>query len=90
MPTQTYRDLSSDGPHPSGVAITPSDLAGLARPTRGIYVGGTGDLRVILADDADDSTPLTFKAVPVGTLLRINVKKVMSTGTTATLLIALF
>lgn len=66
-------------------AITPSDttvLSGL----RGVYVGGAGDVTVI---SGDGGTTVTFKAVPVGTILPISPSKVKATGTTATLLVAL-
>lgn len=68
--------------------ITKSDSAILSPPTRGIYVGGAGDVAVVLWGN-EDSEVVVFKAVPVGTLLPIRVRKVMSTNTTATLLIGL-
>jgi hypothetical protein len=66
-------------------AVTPSDSTVLTG-VRGIYVGGTGDLTVVGGDGA---TTVTFKAVPVGTVLNISPSKVKATGTTATLLVAL-
>ena len=64
--------------------VTPSDTTKLG-DTRGIYVGGAGDVAVTMFD----GTTATFKAVPVGTLLPISVSKVMATNTTATLMLAL-
>lgn len=75
---------------PSGKlrAVTPSDTADLADGiTRAIYVGGAGNVAVI---GADDDTPVTFTAPPVGTKLEIRVRRIMATNTTATLLIAMF
>jgi len=51
----------------------------------GIYIGGAGNLRVIM-ESGDD---VLFTAPPVGTILPIRVTKVMATNTTATLLIGL-
>jgi hypothetical protein len=65
--------------------ITPSDTVVLTG-IRGVYVGGTGDLTVVAGDGV---TTVTFKAVPVGTLLPISPSKVKATATTATLLVGL-
>lgn len=68
-------------------AVTKSDST-IVGPTRAIYVGGTGDVAVIMWGD-NTATAVVFKAVPVGTFLPINVQKVMSTNTTATQMVAL-
>lgn len=70
-------------------AVTPSDSVALPDITRYVYVGGVGDLAVIMADDATQ-TPVTFKAVPVGTVLPIAVSRVMATNTTATNIVAMY
>lgn len=75
------------GPSVHGVAITPNDTTPLTQPTRSLYVGGTGDVTVILSGD---TAAITFKAVPVGTTLNIRAATVKSTGTTATLLLGLW
>lgn len=64
-------------------AITKSDTAPnvFAR----IYVGGTGDVKVV----TENGDTVTFSAVPVGTVLPVRVKQVLSTGTTATNLVGL-
>jgi len=74
------------GPPAHAVAVTKSDTTILS-PTRYIWVGGTGDLAVLLAGD---SVAVTLSAVPAGTMLQICAQKVMSTNTTATLIIALW
>lgn len=68
----------------SAVAITPSDTAG--NSFRAIYVGGAGNVAV---DPESGSGSVTFTAPPVGTIIPIRTKRVLATGTTATLLIGL-
>jgi len=70
---------SIDSPAVDGAAVTPSDTVDLATPTRALYVGGTGDVKV----DMVGGSTLTFAAVQAGTLLAIRVRRVYATGTTA-------
>lgn len=67
-------------------AITPSDSATSDDPTRAIYVGGAGNLRV----DMVSGGTVTFSNLAAGTVLPIQVTRVYATSTTATLLIALY
>lgn len=69
--------------------IVPSDTVDLANATKAIYVGGAGDITVIMAGDGDNGA-VQFKAPPIGTMLNIQARRVMATGTTATLLIAIW
>lgn len=66
-------------------AITTSDTADFANHPRAIYVGTTGDIKVttILGDT------VTFSSVAVG-VLPVQVKRVWSTGTTASNLVGLY
>lgn len=73
----------SDGPGVHGVAIVKSDTTTYSPPLRMIWVGGTGDVAVLMNGD---QAAVTLSAVPVGTMLNISVVKVMSTNTTATLM----
>ncbi len=69
-------------------AVTPNDNNDLTPfAFRGLYIGGTGNVAVVPVEN--DQTVVTFSAVPVGTILPIQVRKVKATGTTATLIIAL-
>lgn len=68
-----------------GVAVTKSDST-ILETTRGLWIGGTGDVAVIFADGG---AAVTLKAVPVG-VLSVQVTKVMSTNTTATDIVALY
>ena len=75
------------GPNVHGFAISPNDTTALTALTRAIYVGGAGDISLILAGD---TAAVTFKAVPVGTTLDVCASLVKSTGTTATNLLGLY
>lgn len=79
--------------NPSGsfVAVTPSNSADLvyggdAVTSRGIFVGGAGNLAV---RDLEGNS-VTFTGVVAGSVLPIRVARVLSTGTTATNIVALF
>ncbi|CAB4165348.1 hypothetical protein UFOVP823_33 [uncultured Caudovirales phage] len=76
------------------VAITTSDATAVEFTK--LYVGGAGDVKVDISEPrsgvagaAPAISTVTFKAVPVGTILPINVVKVYATGTTATLMLGL-
>lgn len=73
-------------PASGAFAITKSDATVFSQPARSLYVGGTGDVAVRMID----GTTVTFSAVPAGMLLPIRADKVLSTGTTATLIIGLY
>lgn len=66
-------------------AVTPDDDADLDEPAEALWVGGAGALAV---HDLEGN-PVTFTAVPAGTLLPITVARVLSTGTVATAIVAL-
>ncbi len=74
------------GPNPASgvIAVTPSDSTVLANVQR-LYIGGAGNVAVTMKD----GSTATFTAPPVGTILPIQCTKVMATGTTATLILAL-
>ena len=69
----------------SAAAVTPSDSTVLP-VTRALYIGTTGNVAVVMADDENT---VTFSNVPVG-ILPIQVTKVMSTNTTASTIVALW
>lgn len=68
-------------------AVTPSDGTDLPRGCRALYVGGTGTLVLIL--DKDTSS-VSFVGVAAGSVLPVRVRRVLSTGTTATNIVALY
>lgn len=68
-----------------GVAVTASDSTDLGS-TRALWVGGAGNLAVRFVDTA---TTITLVGVAAGTLLPLQVNKVMA-ATTATSIVALY
>ena len=69
------------GPGVSAFAVTKSDSTVFSPPTRFLWVGGAGNVAVVMNQDA---AAVTFLAVAAGTRLDISVTKVMSTNTSAT------
>lgn len=69
----------------SAVAVVPSDTQEIN--CRAIYVGGAGNVAIKQKGGA----AVTFTAPPVGSLITVSLDQgqIMSTGTTATLLVAL-
>lgn len=75
-----------------GVVITPTDNTDIG-PTRGVYVGGTGNLVVKFVDNGDPTVAggtVLISAIPAGTTLPIQINCINSTSTTATLIVALY
>jgi hypothetical protein len=74
-----------DAPASHGFAITPDDESDLYETTRALYVGGTGDIAVILASGA----ALVFTNIAGGTILPLRTRRVQATGTSATGIVGL-
>jgi len=69
-------------------AVTPNDSADLPNGMcRALYIGG-GSGTVVL--DTANNTSITFAGLQAGTILPLNVKRVRSTGTNATGIVALY
>lgn len=65
-------------------AITKSDATTYSPPIRALYVGGTGDVAITTAQ----GDVVTLSALPVGSVIDwVYITKVMSTNTTASLLV---
>jgi hypothetical protein len=79
---------SSDDTAPASgfAAITPHDSTDLVYVTRAIFVGGAGNL--VAVDEGNNA--VTFTGVTAGSVLPIRVRRVNSTNTTATSLVALW
>lgn len=82
------QDLTRPGE--SVAAVSKSDTADFGRIgneyPRALWVGGAGDVAVVTPDGA----VATIEAVPAGTMLVIRCKRVNSTNTTATKMVAVY
>lgn len=78
-----YSEIASNlvAPAAGGFTITPHDSNAVPEVTRGVYVGTGGSLVVELAWGAI----LTFTNVPSGAMLPIRVRRVLTSGTAASL-----
>lgn len=69
-------------------SVTPSDTVNLPGGVcRALYIGGAGDI-AILAED--DSSAVTLSGVVAGQVVPVRAKRVNSTNTTATLIVAMY
>jgi hypothetical protein len=82
-----YASLSPSlsGPLSHAFSIAPSDSVDLSETTRALYVGGDGDLSLIMASGA----AIVLAGVSAGTVLPLRITRVMATATTATALAGL-
>jgi len=62
-------------------------ITDLATLPRALWIGGAGDVTLILLKD---SLAVTLVGIPAGTLLPVRPKRIKATGTTATSLVALW
>lgn len=76
---------SDNATYYGGVLVTKSD-ATIIPKTRGVYVGGAGNMNVRFAD----GSTVLLSGIAAGTTLPIQVDQVLSTNTTATLMVALY
>jgi hypothetical protein len=68
-------------------AISKSDTVDFTNGScRALYIGGAGNVVVV----APDGTTATYMAVPAGTVLPVQAKRINSTNTTATDMLALY
>jgi len=77
--------VTATGPGTDAFTITPSDTTSFTTNARSIYVGGAGDVTIV----TPVGTVVTFKAVPVGSILPVQARRVNTTATTATNLVGL-
>ena len=78
----------------TAAAVVPHDV-NVIPATRKLYIGTVGDVKVVLQDNIDSGIgdveePVTFVAVPAGTILPVRAVKVLATGTTATNIVAMY
>jgi hypothetical protein len=76
-PNKYQLDAKDTAPATGAAVVAPNDATDLPiAPTRALYVGTTGDLKVNMAD----GTTVSFVAIPAGTVLPIAVTRVFATG----------
>ena len=91
---------ASDGPIIAGTLITPSDSTIFSQATRGLYIGGGGNLNVEFAIPQPSDTMnnysntnvysnVVFTAVSAGTILPVRVRRVYA-ASTCTAIVALY
>lgn len=80
--SQSVRLMQNQG----ATTVTPSDANLLGNTTTGIFVGGAGNLSVVMSDN----TTVTLTGVTAGTFLPISVQQIKATGTTATNIVAFY
>lgn len=85
MATPSYRTADATVAAYDAAAVTPNDSTDI-RPTRSLYIGAAGNVKVDMAL----GTTVTFTAVVAGSILPIQVKRVYSTDTTASDIVALY
>lgn len=78
---------STSTPARSAVLISPHDSNELTNVSKAIFIGGAGNLEVILVDT---STAVVFKGLSAGQILPIRAKIVKASLTTATDIISLY
>lgn len=64
----------------AAIDLQPASLDAAISPTRGLYVGGTGNVSVVMAS----GRTVTLTALAAGMIHPISVTKVNTSGTTAT------
>lgn len=85
MGSYTGRQANLADPARNAFAVTPSDGADLTNWALAIYVGGSGDVRLVTWG----GETVTFANAPVG-VLPVRARRVLATGTTATGLVGLY
>lgn len=87
MATTAYLSADATVSAHRASAVTTSDSTIYQQPTRALYIGGSGNITV---DMADGGTSVLFVGVLSGTILPIQVTRIYATGTAATNIVALY
>ena len=78
-------NIDAISPAARAAAVTPADATYIT-PTRGLYVGVSGDVKVIMLD----GTTVTFVGLVAGVIHPITCVLIYDTDTTATDIVALY
>jgi hypothetical protein len=76
-----------DSPASGAAAVTPSNSTDLSTFSRGLYIGGAGNITV---DMVGGQTGVLFSNLVAGSVYPLRVSRVYATGTTATGIVALW
>jgi len=79
-------NLRGSNPAENAVAVVPNDSSDLTNTARALYIGGAGNIKV----DTSAGDTVIFYAAPVGSIIPVRVRRVYSTGTTATNITSIF
>lgn len=82
----SYDGVITGAPFVGAVAVTKSDTTTFTPPFKELYIGGVGDVAIRTLG----GTNVTFTAVPAGVRIPIRGDQVLSTGTTATNITAMW
>lgn len=81
-----WGNASTDNPDilgSTGATVTPSDTVDLPSYAKALVVAATGNLVILPARNVDGTT-ITFTGCPVGMIVPYRVRRVLASGTTAT------
>jgi len=71
-------------------AVTPNDSTDLPKHTRAILVGGAGNIAVEMFDPTTGKLAnVTLTGLTAGSIIPVRTKRILSTNTTATSIVAL-
>jgi hypothetical protein len=88
MAANPYAGMGGDllSPAGDGAPVTPSDTVDLPSPSRRLWIGGAGNVKI----NTLAGNPLTYTGVAAGTYLQMRASRVFATGTTATNIVVEF
>jgi hypothetical protein len=67
-------------------AITPNDVQELPLATKAVFIGQSGDVRLVSVQSTE---AVTFRNLAAGSILDVRARLILATGTTATDLVGL-
>lgn len=74
-----------DAPAQSAWSVSPNDETDFEQDARALYIGSAGDVTL----QTTDGSEVTFANVPAGSILPVQVRRVLANGTDAEDIIAL-
>lgn len=83
---EVKRNTEQQNTYRGAANVTPHDTNELPTWSRKLYVGGTGNITLVTAE----GQTVLYSALPVGAQIEVSAKIIKSTGTTATLIVAMW